>query len=92
MPSLILAPSERRTVDVKVVPLVVGRCRLPRLRVFLHDVVAEEETDALPEEKVTEILVVAEEAVRKEPGLEDELREARSEEGMVDFAVLVLPR
>lgn len=87
IPSLILAPSEQRELSVKVVPLVVGRCRLPRLRVFLH------ELDETEQEKATEIMVVAQEAVRKDPGLEEELREARAEEPAgSDFVVLVLPR
>ncbi|SCV68679.1 BQ2448_800 [Microbotryum intermedium] len=36
-PSLVLAPDEERTLDMVVVPLVVGACALPRMRVFHHE-------------------------------------------------------
>ncbi|SGY32475.1 BQ5605_C002g01369 [Microbotryum silenes-dioicae] len=36
-PSFVLAPDEERTLDMVVVPLVVGLCALPRMRVFHHE-------------------------------------------------------
>ncbi|KDE06050.1 hypothetical protein MVLG_03604 [Microbotryum lychnidis-dioicae p1A1 Lamole] len=36
-PSFVLAPDEERTLDMVVVPLVVGPCALPRMRVFHHE-------------------------------------------------------
>jgi hypothetical protein len=100
-------------MSVKVIPLVVGRCRLPRLRVLLHEpgVVVEpteeQQEGIAPEDKVTELEILVEEATRladeeqaeQRGGLEEELRAARlnagEEEGKRfggDFSVLVMPR
>lgn len=100
-------------MSVKVIPLVVGRCRLPRLRVFLHEPglavePSDEQQQAIaPEDKVTELEVLVEEAIRlgedeqaeNRGGLEEELRAARLNAGEEDgrrpggdFSVLVMPR
>lgn len=82
-------------MSVKVIPLVVGRCRLPRLRVFLHEPglavePTDEQQDAIAlEDKVTELECLVEEAIRlpdqeqaeQRGGLEEELRAARLNAG-----------
>lgn len=115
LPTLLLAPYEQREVGIKVVPLAMGRCRLPRLRVFLHEagvagageLQGEQQGTVVPEDKVTEVFVVAQEVVRMPEGegegreqrgvLEEELRSARlssEDAGRLgsDFSVMVLPR
>ncbi|KAK4692347.1 trafficking protein particle complex subunit 11, partial [Phenoliferia sp. Uapishka_3] len=71
-PSVILAPSEERTFNITVIPLVVGPCVVPRVRVFeIERISAEDELavrregDVPPPEapKMKELAVVEESAV-----------------------------
>lgn len=39
-PSFVLVPDEERDLEITVVPLALGSLALPRLRVFVHEVVA----------------------------------------------------
>jgi hypothetical protein len=42
IPSVILAPDEEQTIEVAVIPLMVGPCALPQLRVFQLEPTASE--------------------------------------------------
>lgn len=103
-PTIILAPSESREFSLAVIPLSIGPCALPRLRVFEQapsSLTQGEEEGAASRSR--EIDVVAEQALEQDlaqKGLETDLRAATgavvvsedSRQGADNFLVLVLPR
>jgi hypothetical protein len=86
-PVLLLAPDEERDISLVVIPLVVGPCALPRMRVFQHerevgDQVDDRDPSAATESKMKELIVVGEADVHEirdpvQVGLEEDLRMAR---------------
>ncbi|KAI5481898.1 hypothetical protein MNV49_000175 [Pseudohyphozyma bogoriensis] len=103
-PVMVLAPSEEREVPLAVIPLVVGTCVLPRLRVFEYerpqdDGREEESQPVMKELRVVEELDVEEVKDPAQVSLETDLRFARGGDDVNNpnevskpFTVLVLPR
>lgn len=96
--SVILAPDEERLITLVVIPLVVGSCTLPRLRVFDHRrseelSQSEEETGEL----ATAGRIVRELAVQVETESEKSSTQEDASRGVgavssASLVVLVLPR
>lgn len=88
-------------LDLAIIPLVVGPCVLPRLRVFEHERRGDEsdEVGTVVELGVWEETDVVEVRDPAQVSLEGELKAAREEEGgevregaRREFVVMVMPR
>ena len=99
-PHLVLAPAEERIVPVSVIPLIIGPCVVPRVRVF--ELLGGDDESGAPRSRelpVVEEADVDEVVDPSQAHLETDLRSARGGEDGSDvgesasrpFAVLVLP-
>lgn len=94
-PRFVLAPEEERVLTLVVIPLAVGSCSLPRLRVFVDRTAEATRSEDLEEAEVRE-RVVEEVTVNVETDSMIQSEKAASRAGEVGsrdpLVVLVLPR